>query len=548
MTSRSDESSVEELLRRMNPQNNSSGKSTSNYSRAGSSRGYGYDDEDDDNDDNAKNARGCQENSLYDEDDEDDGGYGSLDEDAIDREMKQLMDDAILSDEPSEASSRKRAVPQFMRWEDLKAMPASNKKKKASHGASFDDDEEENDDGDGEPDDGDDCMDSMDTADETLAAAAASQGDRASNLRVASPSGKDMGAYAPPISMSLNEAYSSTNPTPLPPKFLKSRGTGSIRKRKRSQLDTSSSDDENSYNSKADDISTSGTEDSEHREAERQTFQLLRELNIDPADDAVKSLLKTQEARYATASASHRHSKRPRGGTSESRKNENGDSETSDTDYIRHHFREMLDNAGMTPEQLRDIFCPLCGFGNLINEESVDSAVFAKIQKIAEVGVMMISIETLAFILVELWNDGIYRRMKAAGKRMLPFTFAMAFEHLSKPHRPDPRPDLRSDIEMLALTAKTAARLIYYRDPLTNRVRYDPKAFLIMKGSLQLKAALRRTNPEKLAFFVPRLDHNMAAASGIVNPLRNVHFVGRNNGSDKKRTAGSLGGRQAKHK
>lgn len=482
--------------------------------------------------------RSRSEDSLY---DSDDGESDLFDRDAIEDDEDD-EDGDIENDELLHGNSLSGA---FVTWNEIAAqqrqmnrrrVPGDEEEEDENEDQEMEDNDQEESDGmmvDDDDDDDDDDDEEDQTEDD--------QAHRANRMQVVNAAGQVLGAYLPPRAMPLGDAYNHLNPPPPPPAFLKEKAS-------RDDVPAPmpyETEDRRATDSGATKSNNKRTrEDGNERDVSSLT-SLMKELNLDANDPAMKTLLqkvsgRTDQDRYESG-----------GGRKRNRIDITGDNpeSLSDNDYITKHFADFLKSSNITAKQLCDLFCPTCGFGNLINEEPVRADVYEKIQKIMEVGVMSISVETTAFIASELWNDGIYRPMKAANKRMLPLTYKMAYEHLTRPHRPDPRPDHRSDIEMLTTTAKNASALIFYQDSLTGRIRYDYKAYNMMASALRLKNILRKTLPEKMAYYNPRLDHNNAAATGLVNPMRTVRYASTGTASAMGKSKNSgLGGRQVNRK
>lgn len=471
------------------------------------------------------------DNSLYDSNDGDDSMLDILDRVAIedDDDEEEEEEDREDDDDDSDMLDDTPLSGSFVSWNEIAAQQRHMNQRRMFVDDDDDDDDDEDDDGIMLDDDDDDD-------DENDEESVQDQGERANRMQVVNAAGRVLGAYMPPRAMALSEAYTYLNPPPPPPAFLK-------RKADRDPVPKAKPYEAMNKEHQTDKGEKRPREEDDSRAVYALT-DLMKELRIDTNDPAIKTLLNQAIG----------NPDQNRGGEKKQRRADEPDTEEapspsslSDDEYIERHFADLLRTSRISVTQLRDLFCPVCGFGNIINEEPVRADVFEKIQKLLEIGVMSISIETVAFIASELWNDGIFRPMKKADKRMLPFSYKMAYEHLTRPHRPDPRPDHRADIDLLTTTAKTASTLIFYQDNITGRVRYDPKAYNMMASALRLKNILRKTLPEKMAYYNPRLDHSNATSSGLVNPMRTIRYTSANNAGGGPKHNG-LGGRQVGQK
>jgi len=477
-----------------------------------------------------RGPRASASNSVYDEDDDEAEGmaerrrvFGAAfaEDEAAERDGEDLESgDGDGSDEDEDGDDPTAFGAAAAHWGAFNAAAMNQQQQQHSAATSSIGSDDEDDDADDDEEDDEDGMEGL---------AGDGQGARAGRLNVVDNAGRVMGEYQPLEKLTLEQAYRETNPVP---KFARKPAAPAEKRKRDAPLGDA---------------------------MDAKCLNLLRECNVDESPDFLRRLQQQRlhQHRHGEGddeSTSHdgaRGAKRRRttDDGAHSTDDERPDAEVygrDDMAYVARQFSTMLRDADVTVEQMRDFFCPLCGFGNIVNEEPVNAKMFKKIEKVAELGTMVINNETLAFILAEMWNTGIYKTMKASNKRITPFTYRMAYEHLKKPHRPDPRPDHKNDIETLGTIVSTMKEMIFYRDPVTRRLRYDNKAFGMTMAAIRLKNSLRRTLPEKMAYYNPRLDHSTAAASGLVNPFKAIQYdVGSDPTKRRKNAhAGSLGGRQ----
>jgi hypothetical protein len=331
--------------------------------------------------------------------------------------------------------------------------------------------------------------------------------------------------------MSLEDAYFYLNPAPPPPSQLtKKRGQQvSGAKRKRGPGDGETSEEEAT---------------AERTERGEELQRLFAELHMDLTPELRQQYEAAMAREQARGGSPTTPSKRRRVHTTMT----GSDVPDLDNDYLEKMFGELVQDANMGMEQFLDFFCPLCGFGNLLNFDRVSATAYRDVMNMAEVGIMFVRRETLAVILCESWNTNVYRPMRARNKRILPLTYEMAFNHIDKPHRPDPRPDHRRDIEELNMLKGTLGKMMFQYNPVLGKMQIDQNIFKMVMACYRQKNILRKQVPEKMAFYAPQLDHNTQAAGGMANPFRALElgfFDERASEQRHKRTVpGSLGGRQ----
>lgn len=370
---------------------------------------------------------------------------------------------------------------------------------------------------------------------------------RASNLRVVSATGKDMGNYMPKTSLTLEEAYRRVNPLPKPPEAMTKRRepppkSGGVSK-----------SSEKSARLQHDEDAADGGDNNENNEETDSLFKVCGVQMTAEIRSKLQLLSGKKRSRddenYTESSSTdpfHNHSHK------RSFIDEDMTSPESDLEYMRIQFADMLNDSNITAEQMRDTFCPLCGFGNLANEGTVIAGVYSQTNDMARMGAQG-DHATMALIISEFWNSNLYRPMRKMGKRCMPFTYSMAFNHLHQPHRLEPANDHQKDIRRIIMKQDILDNMIFQVEPLSGKLMYDPKAFSMSMACTRSKNILRKTQPEKMAFYSAPNDKLVTdLASHNVNPFRNVSLSyrqapsapGVRQSGNGKTGSTSLGGRR----
>lgn len=328
---------------------------------------------------------------------------------------------------------------------------------------------------------------------------------RADRLRVVSAAGKDLGALVQNSRLTLEDAYRRVNPIPKPPVIPAPPGSSVARnnlKRKRAENDFDERSSAES-NFKADE-------------------QLFKECGIAMTDDIRK--------RLATLS----------GNAPASNNNNNNDDKTydpiqtdeereytsleEDLEYTRRHFSDMLRDSNITAELMREVFCPVCGMGGLRGEDSVHAHAYNQVNEMCKAAVQGDK-RTHALIISEFWNTSLYRPMRKLNKRILPLTYEMAYHHIKEPHRLEATNDHHNDIRSVDMKKNILDNMIFLLNPLTGNLMYDPKAFSMSMACTRTKNILRKTLPEKMAFYGGSSDKQLSdLLAQNVNPYRNLYM------------------------
>ena len=370
---------------------------------------------------------------------------------------------------------------------------------------------------------------------------------RASNLRVVSATGKDMGNYMPKTALTLEEAYRRVNPMPKPPEAMTKR---------REPVPKSGGVSKSSEKSARLQHDEDGAADGDNNENNEETDSLFKVCGVQMTAEIRSKLQllsgkkRSREDEDYTESSStdpaHNHAHK------RSFIDEDITSSESDLEYMRLHFADMLNDSNITAEQMRDTFCPLCGFGNLANEDAAIAGVYSQTNDMARTGAQG-DHATMALIISEFWNSNLYRPMRKMGKRCMPFTYAMAFNHMHMPHRLEASNDHQKDIRRIIMKQDILDNMIFQVEPLSGRLMYDPKAFSMSMACTRSKNILRKTQPEKMAFYSAQNDKLVTdLASHNVNPFRNVSLSyrqapsapGVRQSGNGKTGSTSLGGRR----
>lgn len=359
--------------------------------------------------------------------------------------------------------------------------------------------------------------------------------ERAKRLTVVSASGKPMGQHVPRVKYSLQDAFKRVGgASSIVPALGAEDGGGDESDEESTSIEPGGEG--------LDDGNGGGRKRSrdERDETTQAVVSILNRFGAKPSNDVLERLkegervLRRDEHRLerakkrrrleAVASATDRGEEEEEepsssyvGGSSKAR---------SDRDQEREYLRPRYKSSGVEYERFLQTYCPLCGYGDRVND-AIYAPKLAVIREMAETGVMEGDIGTLAHDLCTVWNEHIYKPMLAEGRRAMRLTYDMCRHHLLKPHRPDPRPMMRRDIEDLTMLIQIINATIYTENGLTREGSVDAKMVAASINLYKTKYMIAGKRPETMAFYNPNFNFNERAAGGFVNPYQKVHYGGR---------------------
>lgn len=344
--------------------------------------------------------------------------------------------------------------------------------------------------------------------------------ERAKNLTVVSASGKAMGQHVPRVKYSLQDA------------FKKIGGANSIAPplEGRPDIDGESGDEESTSEEEADGSGIKRSRD-ERDETTQAVVGILKRFGANPSDAVLEQLRDGERVLRRDEHRVERSKKRRRIEGSGPDSDASTSSEQTpvakrNIAQEREYLRPRYKNSGVEYERFLQTYCPLCGYGDRVND-AIYAPKLAVIREMAETGVMEGDIGTLAHDICTVWNEHIYKPMIAEGRRAMRLTYDMCRHHLLKPHRPDPRPMMRRDIEDLTMLIQIVNATIYTENGLTREGSVDPKMVAASINLYKTKYMIAGKRPETMAFYNPNFNFNERAAGGFVNPYQKVHFGGR---------------------
>lgn len=364
--------------------------------------------------------------------------------------------------------------------------------------------------------------------------------ERAKRLTVVSASGKPMGQHVPRVKYSLQDAFKKVGGAAsiVPPLS----GSSGRRSSDESASTSSSSDDEEGEEHTGNESGGEGVgagekkqkraRDDDRDETTQTVVGILKRFGANPSEEVLERLkdgeriLRRDEQRLERAKKRRRLNPEAEEEASTSLSSESSRKRRKEEKQEREYLRPRYKNSGVEYERFLQTYCPLCGYGDRVND-AIYAPKLAVIREMAEVGVMEGDIGTLAHDLCTVWNEHIYKPMLAEGRRAMQLTYDMCRHHLLKPHRPDPRPMMRRDIEDLTMLIQIVNATIYTENGLTREGSVDSKMVAASINLYKTKYMIAGKRPETMAFYNPNFNFNERAAGGFVNPYQKVHFGGR---------------------